>query len=204
MKIFHRLLLASTLSLLGSACVYRINIQQGNFLDQAAVEQVKPGMTRSQVRYLLGTPMVADSFNRERWITSITCARAARATSIRAASRSISTARKWRSWTSRPPRRPRRRTSQRRRSRTGALISAYGANLRGRAHCATQSLLRASPGDHPWPPVRRMRRTRPLALAARASGQDSAGARIQRGRGERRASRARARRAALGSAVSGR
>jgi outer membrane protein assembly factor BamE len=67
MNIFHRLLLASTLSLLGSACVYRINIQQGNFLDQAAVEQVKPGMTRSQVRYLLGTPMVADSFNKERW-----------------------------------------------------------------------------------------------------------------------------------------
>jgi outer membrane protein assembly factor BamE len=53
--------------LLATACVYRINIQQGNFLDQAAVEQVKPGMTRSQVRYLLGTPMVADSFNKERW-----------------------------------------------------------------------------------------------------------------------------------------
>jgi outer membrane protein assembly factor BamE len=50
-----------------SGCVYRINIQQGNFLDQAAVEQVKPGMTRSQVRYLLGTPMVADTFNKERW-----------------------------------------------------------------------------------------------------------------------------------------
>ena len=49
------------------ACVYRINIQQGNFLDQAAVDQVKAGMTRSQVRYLLGTPMVADSFNKERW-----------------------------------------------------------------------------------------------------------------------------------------
>jgi len=52
---------------LASGCVYRINIQQGNFLDQAAVEQVKAGMTRSQVRYLLGTPMVADSFNKERW-----------------------------------------------------------------------------------------------------------------------------------------
>jgi outer membrane protein assembly factor BamE len=48
-------------------CVYRINIQQGNFLDQAAVEQVKPGMTRSQVRYLLGTPMVSDPFDKERW-----------------------------------------------------------------------------------------------------------------------------------------
>jgi outer membrane protein assembly factor BamE len=52
---------------LASGCVYRINIQQGNFLDQTAVDQVKPGMTRSQIRYLLGTPMVADSFNKERW-----------------------------------------------------------------------------------------------------------------------------------------
>ncbi|HEY3658907.1 MAG TPA: outer membrane protein assembly factor BamE [Steroidobacteraceae bacterium] len=67
MKIFRRLLLGSAVSLLAAACVYRINIQQGNFLDQAAVEQVKAGMTRSQVRYLLGTPMVADSFNKERW-----------------------------------------------------------------------------------------------------------------------------------------
>ncbi len=66
-KIFHRLLLASAVTLLASACVYRINIQQGNYLDQAAVDQVKSGMTRSQVRYLLGTPLVADSFNKERW-----------------------------------------------------------------------------------------------------------------------------------------
>ena len=67
MKIYRIPFLALSLGLLLSACVYRINIQQGNFLDQAAVEQVKPGMTRSQVRYLLGTPMVADSFNKERW-----------------------------------------------------------------------------------------------------------------------------------------
>jgi outer membrane protein assembly factor BamE len=60
-------MLALCLAALLSACVYRINIQQGNFLDQAAVDQVKAGMTRSQVRYLLGTPMVADSFNKERW-----------------------------------------------------------------------------------------------------------------------------------------
>lgn len=66
MKLNH-LALIIVLVILTPACVYRINIQQGNFLDQAAVEQVKPGMTRSQVRYLLGTPMVADSFNKERW-----------------------------------------------------------------------------------------------------------------------------------------
>ena len=67
MKSTARHVVALCLLTLSSACVYRINIQQGNFLDQAAVEQVKPGMTRSQVHYLLGTPMVADSFNKERW-----------------------------------------------------------------------------------------------------------------------------------------
>ena len=66
-KILRPLFLAAGLALAATGCVYRINIQQGNFLDQAAVDQVKAGMTRSQVRYLLGTPMVADSFNKERW-----------------------------------------------------------------------------------------------------------------------------------------
>jgi outer membrane protein assembly factor BamE len=67
MKILRTGLIAVGLALAASACVYRINIQQGNFLKQADVDQVLPGMTRSQVRYLLGTPMVADSFNKERW-----------------------------------------------------------------------------------------------------------------------------------------
>jgi outer membrane protein assembly factor BamE len=67
MKIFQRIIAVGILASLSCACVYRINIQQGNFLDQVAVDQVKEGMTRSQVRYLLGTPMVADSFNRVRW-----------------------------------------------------------------------------------------------------------------------------------------
>jgi outer membrane protein assembly factor BamE len=47
--------------------VYRINIQQGNYLDPAALEQLQVGMTRSQVRYLLGTPMVPDAFDKDRW-----------------------------------------------------------------------------------------------------------------------------------------
>jgi outer membrane protein assembly factor BamE len=67
LKIFHRLLPCLAVSLLASACVYRINIQQGNYLDQAAVDQVKAGMTRSQVRYLLGTPLASDPFTKERW-----------------------------------------------------------------------------------------------------------------------------------------
>lgn len=67
MKILAYCALALSLGALSGGCVYRINIQQGNFLDQSAVNQVQTGMTRSQVRYLLGTPMVADSFNKEQW-----------------------------------------------------------------------------------------------------------------------------------------
>jgi outer membrane protein assembly factor BamE len=66
-KIIKAVMAAGALSVAVSGCVYRINIQQGNFLNQSAVDTVKEGMTRSQVRYLLGTPMVADSFNKERW-----------------------------------------------------------------------------------------------------------------------------------------
>ena len=67
MKIIQCLIVGLGLGALASGCVYRINIQQGNFLDQAAVEQVKAGMTRSQVRYLLGTPMVPEVFDKDRW-----------------------------------------------------------------------------------------------------------------------------------------
>ena len=67
MKFIHCALLGFVFGLPASGCVYRINIQQGNFLNQGAVETIKPGMTRSQVRYLLGTPMVADAFTKERW-----------------------------------------------------------------------------------------------------------------------------------------
>jgi outer membrane protein assembly factor BamE len=64
------LLLPAALLALGfglAACVYRMPIQQGNYLDGHTVGQLKVGMTRSQVRYLLGTPMVEDVFNKDRW-----------------------------------------------------------------------------------------------------------------------------------------
>ena len=49
-----------------SGCVYRMTVQQGNFLDARQVVQVKEGMTRAQVRFLLGTPMLPDAFDRDR------------------------------------------------------------------------------------------------------------------------------------------
>jgi outer membrane protein assembly factor BamE len=48
-------------------CVYRMPIQQGNYLDPVVIAQIKPGMTHSQVRYLLGTPMVPGAFDNARW-----------------------------------------------------------------------------------------------------------------------------------------
>jgi outer membrane protein assembly factor BamE len=61
-----RIILACGLLFL-SACVYRPDIQQGNLLEEDNVDQVEVGMSRSAVQFLLGTPMVADSFHRERW-----------------------------------------------------------------------------------------------------------------------------------------
>ena len=52
---------------LSSGCVYKMNIQQGNYLVADSVNQLKEGMTRSQVRFLLGTPMVPDAFDESRW-----------------------------------------------------------------------------------------------------------------------------------------
>jgi len=49
------------------ACVYRVPIQQGNFLESKDVDQVTVGMTQAQVRYVLGTPMVVDPFTKDRW-----------------------------------------------------------------------------------------------------------------------------------------
>ena len=48
-------------------CVYQANISQGNVIKQEDLDQVEVGMTRIQVRYLLGTPMIDDPFHEERW-----------------------------------------------------------------------------------------------------------------------------------------
>ena len=46
---------------------YRMTIQQGNYLSQEMVAQLKLGMTREQVRFVLGTPLVQDAFHADRW-----------------------------------------------------------------------------------------------------------------------------------------
>ena len=46
---------------------YRITIQQGNYISQEMVAQLKVGMTREQVRFVLGTPLLQDVFHADRW-----------------------------------------------------------------------------------------------------------------------------------------
>lgn len=69
-----RALLLSLLLMSMTACgfigfpgVYKINIEQGNIVTQEDVDKLEQGMTRRQVRFILGTPLIEDTFNRERW-----------------------------------------------------------------------------------------------------------------------------------------
>jgi outer membrane protein assembly factor BamE len=46
---------------------YRPDVQQGNVITSEMVEQLRPGMTRDQVRFMLGTPLLTDAFHKDRW-----------------------------------------------------------------------------------------------------------------------------------------
>ena len=50
-----------------SISAHRMEIQQGNFVSQEMVAQLKPGMSKDQVRFILGTPLIADVFHADRW-----------------------------------------------------------------------------------------------------------------------------------------
>jgi outer membrane protein assembly factor BamE len=54
-------------SFVGFPGVYKIDVEQGNIVTQEMVDQLKPGMSRRQVRFILGTPLLEDPFNQNRW-----------------------------------------------------------------------------------------------------------------------------------------
>jgi outer membrane protein assembly factor BamE (lipoprotein component of BamABCDE complex) len=57
--------------LLATGCafpgVYRIDIPQGNIITQDMVDQLRPGLTKRQVTFILGTPLIRDTFDQDRW-----------------------------------------------------------------------------------------------------------------------------------------
>ncbi len=74
MRVINRLILCLSAALLLAACSvteritpYRIDVQQGNVVTQEMVAKLKPGMTKSQVRFIMGTPLIADVFHADRW-----------------------------------------------------------------------------------------------------------------------------------------
>jgi outer membrane protein assembly factor BamE len=69
-----RIVLISLAVALLSACgfvgfpgVYKINVEQGNIVTPEMAAQLKPGMTRRQVKFILGTPLIQDTFDQNRW-----------------------------------------------------------------------------------------------------------------------------------------
>lgn len=70
MRILFISLAIATLSacgFVGFPGVYKINVEQGNIVTPEMAAQLKPGMTRRQVKFILGTPLVEDTFNKNRW-----------------------------------------------------------------------------------------------------------------------------------------
>lgn len=47
--------------------VYKIDVNQGNVIDQAMIDQLRPNMTKKQVLYIMGSPMLVDFFHQDRW-----------------------------------------------------------------------------------------------------------------------------------------
>ncbi|MFM5550286.1 outer membrane protein assembly factor BamE [Aeromonas veronii] len=68
MRMKHLIAAALTaLTLSGCSLVYRIDIPQGNYVEQKQVDKLRQGMTREQVSYVLGTPMLRDGFDPNTW-----------------------------------------------------------------------------------------------------------------------------------------
>ena len=69
----YKLLQITTLAFIISGCsivdswVYKINKQQGNITEEKSVDKLEMGMTKEQVKFILGTPMSVDSFDTNRW-----------------------------------------------------------------------------------------------------------------------------------------
>ena len=60
--------LSLVLVLLLSACVYRLDIQQGNILAQKDIDKLRPELTKNQVMFVLGSPVIDDGFADDTWI----------------------------------------------------------------------------------------------------------------------------------------
>lgn len=66
-KLLSTVVLLTSLSACSWLTPYKIDINQGNIIEPQKVSQLKPGMSREQVRFLMGTAMLQDGFSPDRW-----------------------------------------------------------------------------------------------------------------------------------------
>jgi outer membrane protein assembly factor BamE len=62
-----RTLVVLAIALALAGCVHKIDVQQGNYVTQDLVDRLKVGMTKAEVRQLLGTPLLSDVFHANQW-----------------------------------------------------------------------------------------------------------------------------------------
>ena len=67
LRLLRSVLLAGCIIVTFPGCLYRMDIPQGNRIDAAVLEKLEIGMTRNQVKFLLGTPALVDTYRPERW-----------------------------------------------------------------------------------------------------------------------------------------
>ncbi len=68
----QRIIISTIVLLLLSGCTYfpgvhKIDVQQGNLVNQEMVDKLRPGMSKSQVRFVMGSPLIIDTFQQNRW-----------------------------------------------------------------------------------------------------------------------------------------
>lgn len=63
----QKIIISLALCLSLTACAYQPDIQQGNKVTQNMLNQLKMGMSKRQVRYVMGAPMLVDPFHSDRW-----------------------------------------------------------------------------------------------------------------------------------------
>ena len=70
---FSAILFVTCITLILSNCsskmltIHKINVQQGNAIEMEKVDQLKIGMTKNQVKFLMGSPLITDVFHPDRW-----------------------------------------------------------------------------------------------------------------------------------------
>lgn len=66
-SIISLLLLATACSSLKFPFAYELVVQQGNYVEQDMINKLEVGMTRRQVKFVMGSPLIEDTFNPDRW-----------------------------------------------------------------------------------------------------------------------------------------